>query len=95
MMLLPCPECGPRNVSEFRYAGEVGARPDPATATAHEWRAYLFYRENLYGWRVESWYHRAGCRQYFLAERNTVTNEVKVDSEDESSHAEVVGEGAR
>ncbi len=29
MMRLPCPWCGPRNVSEFRYAGEARPRPDP------------------------------------------------------------------
>ena len=26
---MPCPHCGPRNVSEFRYHGEESPRPDP------------------------------------------------------------------
>lgn len=79
-MLLPCPWCGPRNVSEFRYVGEVANRPDPATATRREWRDYLFFRDNPYGWVHESWYHRAGCRRYFSVERDTATNAVRPGS---------------
>ncbi len=76
MMLLPCPWCGPRNVSEFRYAGEVRQRPDPATTTPGEWRAYLYLTENPRGPVVETWLHRMGCHRYFYAERDTATNEV-------------------
>lgn len=95
MMLLPCPECGPRNVSEFRYVGEVAARPDPATTTVREWRMYLHYRKNIFGWRPENWYHRAGCRQYVRMERNTATNEVRTtaESEDSGSGTRVEGSG--
>lgn len=74
-MLLPCPWCGPRNVAEFAYAGEAGARPDPAVTTPEEWRAYLYGAANPRGWTTERWYHRAGCRRYFPLRRDTVTNE--------------------
>jgi sarcosine oxidase subunit delta len=76
MMLMPCPWCGPRNVSEFRYVGEARERPDPATATAGEWRDYLYLNANPRGPVVETWLHRMGCRQFFRAERDTATNTV-------------------
>lgn len=76
-MLLECPWCGPRNVSEFSHVGEQTSRPDPATADPAAWRAYLYLRSNPAGWTTETWYHRAGCRQHFVAERHTVTNEVR------------------
>ncbi|HZP41747.1 MAG TPA: sarcosine oxidase subunit delta [Candidatus Binatia bacterium] len=74
MMLVPCPFCGPRDASEFRWVGEAHRRPAVAEATPPEWRAYLYLRRNVAGWSVETWYHRAGCRRYFRAERHTVTN---------------------
>jgi heterotetrameric sarcosine oxidase delta subunit len=77
MILVPCPYCGPRNASEFRWVGEARPRPAVADATPAEWRAYLHLRRNVAGWSVESWYHRAGCRRYFRAERHTVTNEFR------------------
>jgi len=77
MMLVPCPHCGPRNASEFRHVGEVAPRPDPASATAEQWRTYLYVRNNPAGWTVETWHHRAGCRAYFGAERHTVTNDFR------------------
>ena len=75
-MLLPCPWCGPRNVSEFRYVGEARQRPDPSAATQTEWRDYLYMQANPRGPVVETWMHRMGCRQFFRAERDTATNEV-------------------
>ena len=76
-MLLPCPYCGPRNVSEFRYVGEVSGRPDPNKTGVEEWRAFLYARDNPAGWTTETWFHRAGCRQHLVAERHTITNEVR------------------
>ena len=77
MILVPCPHCGPRNVSEFRHVGESTARPDPDSATPEQWRDYLYLRRNPAGWTIETWYHRAGCRAYFGAERHTVTNQFR------------------
>lgn len=76
MIQLPCPHCGLRNVSEFRHVGEVVPRPDPATATPQDWRAYLYLRSNPAGWTDESWYHGSGCRRFFKLRRHTVTNEI-------------------
>lgn len=77
MILLPCPWCGDRNVSEFGYAGEVAERPDPRTATPDQWRDYLYLRGNRRGWVTERWYHRAGCRRYFLIDRDTRTDQTR------------------
>ena len=76
MILLACPHCGPRNVSEFRYLGEATHRPDPNTVAPEEWRAYLYLRRNPAGWTTETWFHRSGCRKFLTVERLTVTNEV-------------------
>jgi heterotetrameric sarcosine oxidase delta subunit len=73
--LLTCPECGPRDAYEFRWGGERSRRPAP-DAAAETWRAYLYLRRNEAGPQREWWYHRMGCRRWFLAVRDTRTNEV-------------------
>ena len=77
MILVPCPYCGLRNSSEFRWCGEVKARPDPNSATQREWRDYLYMKTNAAGWIAETWYHREGCGRYFRTERNTLSNEIR------------------
>ena len=73
--LLPCPNCGPRDVNEFVCAGEVTYRPkrDP---TLVQLTSYLYFRRNVAGVQREWWYHRFGCELWFQAERDTRTNEV-------------------
>lgn len=77
MILVPCPHCGPRNASEFRYLGEERPRPVPATTTQSEWRAYLYVKKNPAGWTTETWFHALGCRAFFHVQRHTVTNEFR------------------
>jgi sarcosine oxidase subunit delta len=73
MILLTCPNCGARNVSEFRFGGETTQRPsEPTRAT---WAAYLYMRKNVLGVQREWWYHSA-CGSWFLAERHTKTQEI-------------------
>ena len=55
----------------------MAGRPDPAAATPREWRDYLYLRDNTRGWVTERWYHRAGCRQFFVVERDTVSDETR------------------
>ena len=81
MIELHCPNCGRRNVSEFRYVGERHARPDPTTADPATWRGYLYLRDNPAGWVDETWLHRSGCRRYLVIERHTVTNEIRAARE--------------
>jgi sarcosine oxidase subunit delta len=60
--LLACPNCGPRDVYEFRYGGQL---LDPQGTGS-----------NLPGPQRERWYHRFGCRRWLVAERDLRTNEV-------------------
>ena len=77
MMLIPCPNCGPRNASEFRHAGDAAPRPEADTATRTQWRAYLYDKRNTAGWTAEVWYHSFGCRQFISVERHRTTNETR------------------
>jgi heterotetrameric sarcosine oxidase delta subunit len=77
MLSVPCPWCGPRNADEFRFVGDVRSRPDPTSASPETWRAYLYLERNEAGWTTETWYHRAGCRRYFVAERHRTSNEFR------------------
>ncbi len=77
MILVPCPYCGPRNVSEFRWGGEIKPRPDPNGASTEQWRDYLYLKRNQAGWITETWCHQAGCGRYFRSERHTITNEIR------------------
>jgi heterotetrameric sarcosine oxidase delta subunit len=73
--LLECPHCGPRDVYEFKFQGEVTKRP-VGKPTQRELSAYVYFRANVAGVQREWWYHRNGCGVWFLAERDTRTNEV-------------------
>ncbi len=77
MITVSCPWCGCRNSTEFRVVGESKKRPDAKNTTQEEWRTYLYTKSNLADWVTETWYHRAGCRRYFVAERHTISNEIR------------------
>jgi heterotetrameric sarcosine oxidase delta subunit len=77
MVILDCPNCGPRNTQEFRYGGEYNPRPKAPQQTSDEaWTDYVYMRANKQGVQKEWWYHRSGCQLWFLAERHTQSNEV-------------------
>ncbi|MEX2255854.1 MAG: sarcosine oxidase subunit delta [Acidimicrobiia bacterium] len=73
--LLSCPHCGPRPVDEFGYRGEVLKRA-AGEATLRELCEYIYFRDNVAGVQREWWSHRSGCEIWFVAERDTRTNEV-------------------
>ena len=75
MLLIHCPWCGLREQDEFTYGGEAHiVRPTkPDDLSDIEWADYLFMRENIKGDQREQWFHSAGCRRWFNAQRNTVT----------------------
>lgn len=76
MIRVPCPHCGPRNSDEFSYIGEQKKRP-VSNSSPVEWRKYLYAKANPAGWTTEQWYHSAGCGKFIVAERHTVTNEIR------------------
>jgi sarcosine oxidase subunit delta len=41
-----------------------------------ELTGYLYFRRNAAGVQREWWRHRSGCQAWFVAERDTRTNEV-------------------
>ena len=75
MILISCPDCGPRDETEFHYGGQahVPYPEDPNTLSDEEWGRYLFYRENTKGIFAERWVHSSGCRKWFNVLRDTVT----------------------
>lgn len=77
-MLIPCPHCGPRDVSEFTYQGDANrTRPDPASSDEHAWHAYVYERVNTAGDHRECWQHSGGCRAHLLVERSTLTHAIR------------------
>ena len=78
MLRITCPYCGLRDQDEFQFGGEANIeRPAQAEqASDAEWADYLFYRDNLKGVHQERWLHSFGCRQWFIAVRDTVTHEI-------------------
>ena len=75
MKILTCPVNGPRNISEFVWYGEVKTTPDPAAAADGEWTAYLFLENNTAGEVFEWWLH-APTNTWFIAKRNTISDEI-------------------
>jgi heterotetrameric sarcosine oxidase delta subunit len=73
--LLTCPNCGVREVTDFGYGGEIARRPKERPSF-RELNTYNYFKVNTTGVQREWWFHRSGCRAWFLAERNTTTNEV-------------------
>lgn len=78
MLLISCPNCGPRDETEFHYGGQahVPYPENPNDLTDREWAEYLFYRENTKGTFAERWVHSTGCRQWFNMLRDTVSYDI-------------------
>ncbi len=62
-------------MQEFTYGGEYRPMPDPGDASDAEWADYVFNRAGEPGVQREWWYHNASGT-WFIAERNTVTDEI-------------------
>lgn len=75
MKLMTCPINGTRPISEFVYGGEVRPMPDPNSVDDETWAAYVFNRNSVPGIQQEWWCHTPS-NTWFMADRNTVTDEV-------------------
>jgi heterotetrameric sarcosine oxidase delta subunit len=73
-MRVPCPHCGPRDVTEFSYGGEDRGAPSPDPDAEF---ARTFLRANLAGLVTERWHHQAGCGAWF-----TFTRDTRIDASD-------------
>ena len=74
MKILHCPLNGPRNISEFAYGGEVQDMPAPRAAD-RDWASYVFFERNARGLVREWWIHQPSS-YWFIAERDTESNEI-------------------
>jgi len=76
-MLITCPYCGPRDVSEFTYQGDGNRRrPEAASQDLDAWNSYVYGRLNPAGDHNEIWQHSGGCRIHLRVVRNTLTHEM-------------------
>ena len=91
--LLRCPNCGERSVADFRFGGETNVRPSPDASHA-QWVDYYYFRKNVSGPRQEWWYHKFGCRRWFLAVRDSRTNEVPQTYWPNERTGQAAGDGA-
>jgi len=77
-MLIACPYCGPRDLSEYTYQGDATrTRPDPDSTDQEAWNAYVYDRVNTAGDHAEFWQHSGGCRSHLKLVRSTLTHEIK------------------
>ena len=76
-MRLTCPLCGPRDLREFYYYGaDTWLRRPAADAPPGAWDDYLHLRDNPAGETRDLWYHEAGCAQWLVVTRDTITHAV-------------------
>jgi heterotetrameric sarcosine oxidase delta subunit len=77
-MRIPCPFCGPRDLSEFTCLGDATERrPDTAgDVSAEAFADHLYLRANPAGPHREFWYHAQGCRGWLEVTRDTRTHEI-------------------
>ena len=75
MKIMSCPLNGPRNISEFVCGGEVKEEPDPTASSDAEWAAHVFLHDNLPG-IVREWWLHVPTAYWFVAERDTRTDEI-------------------
>lgn len=97
MLLIECPNCGPRDETEFHYGGQahVPYPADPHALSDHEWAQYLFYRDNTKGVFAERWNHSVGCRKWFNALRDTLSYQFLSTYPMGVSRAEALAGGTR
>jgi heterotetrameric sarcosine oxidase delta subunit len=75
MLRINCPQCGERDYTEFRYAGDARKRRPPhGTGDLQRWHDHVYVFDNPKGPHREYWQHVFGCRQWLILERDTATN---------------------
>jgi heterotetrameric sarcosine oxidase delta subunit len=76
MLRIPCPYCGVRDETEFRYRGDASGTRPAGDAGLAAFTAYVYERANPRGWHLEWWLHVAGCRRLLKVVRHTVSHEI-------------------
>ena len=75
MKIMNCPLNGPRNISEFICFGEVTDMPNPNKVSDEEWADYIWMSNNTAG-VVREWWCHVATAYWFIAKRNTITDEI-------------------
>jgi sarcosine oxidase, subunit delta len=75
MKIMTCPLNGPRNITEFTCFGPVHEAVDPQGLSDAAWCQYLFHHDNRAG-VIREWWRHTPSNTFFVAERNTVTDEI-------------------
>ena len=76
MLRIPCPWCGERDETEFRYRGDATRLRPSGDAGTDAFVAYVYERDNPLGWHVEWWLHVGGCRKLLKVVRHTLSHEI-------------------
>jgi heterotetrameric sarcosine oxidase delta subunit len=77
MLRIPCPWCGVRDESEFRYRGDASRSRPAADAGPEAFSAFVYERANPRGWHLEWWLHTGGCRKLLKVQRHTLSDEIR------------------
>lgn len=77
MLRIPCPWCGLRDETEFRYRGDATRTRPAAEAPAEAFTPYVYLRDNPRGWHIEWWLHVGGCRRLLKVVRHTLSHEIR------------------
>ena len=75
MSMMICPWNGPQKKSEFIRGRDVREMPDPATCSDETWAKHLFKDDKITSEVLEWWMH-APTSYWFIARRNTKTEEI-------------------
>jgi sarcosine oxidase subunit delta len=71
MLLIPCPNCGDRDETEFSYGGPARSLPElDGNSDADDWHRALHLRDHSNKPRSEFWYHHAGCEHWIMLTRD-------------------------
>jgi sarcosine oxidase subunit delta len=70
--MITCPNCGRRDIHEFRFGAEVRDKiPNEATIDKKQHYEMIHERTNAAGPQKELWFHRDGCEAWFTVWRDT------------------------
>jgi sarcosine oxidase subunit delta len=81
VILIDCPNCGPRVSGEFTFLGDSRSAPVPNDDIL-AWRRYLYFDDNRPDWTSELWIHSSGCNQALELTRHRLTNETRTPAPD-------------
>ena len=75
MKIMRCPLNGDRNISEFACLGAVKEMPQPEATDDDAWADHIWLADNPAG-LIREWWCHTPTNYFFIAERNTVTDEI-------------------